>query len=76
MGFKMKITVSAEGGLTFGPDDEEILRAIAKESRFDFNIENGKITLIQKLEVMTSITLNATYQTSPLFDDFIRAFAN
>lgn len=76
MGFKMKITVSAEGGLTFGPDDEEILRAIAKESIFDFDIQDGEIVLIQSLEIMTSITLNATYQTLPLFDDFVRAFAS
>ncbi len=75
-GFKMKITVSAEGGLTLGSDDEEILRAIARESRFDFDIQDGAIILVQKLEVMTSITLNATYQTSPLFDEFIRAFAS
>lgn len=75
-GFRMKITVSAEEGFALSSDEEEILRAIAKESRFDFSLQDGAITLIQKLEVMTSITLHATYQTSPLFDEFIRAFAN
>ena len=75
-GFKLKITVSAEGGLALGDKDEEKLRAIARISRFDLDIQNGSLILIQKMEAVTSIPVNAMYHTSPLFDEFKRAFAN
>lgn len=74
VGFKLKITVSAEGGLALTSEAEERLRVIAKESNFDFDIVDGSLIMIQKMEILTTITLNATYVGSSLMDEFKRAF--
>lgn len=73
-GLKLRITVSAKGGFNYSHDEEEKLKILAMESGFEFSISEGAFVLIQKMEFLTSLPLNATYSGSPLLNEFKRVF--